>query len=157
MSNGAQMHSKTVHTLVCLSSSTHIHFLRRTPKPCISWRPSGPLLGVVFELEARGLVLHCYSVRTMRLNGWSRLSCSPLRDHNLTFLNLHAPSYRQTCFAHPSILVPIVLGNILSTATSNVRILGHHYLLGTDHRQATFISFKSCDKPSRVVYPFRLP
>jgi hypothetical protein len=93
----------------------------------------------------------------MRLDGWSRLSCSPLRDHNLTFLNLQVPSHQQTRFAYPSVRVPIVLGNKLSTVTSNVRKLGHYYLLGTYHRQAIFIGFRSCDKPSRVVYPERLP
>jgi hypothetical protein len=151
------VHKCTVRKCVPWSpspSQSHIHF-RRTPKFCVSWRPSGLPRGVVFELEARGLVLHCYSVQIMCLDRWSRLSCSPLRHHNLTFLNLQAPSYRQTRFAYSSILIPIVLGNILSTATSNVR--RHHYLLGTYHRQAIFIGFRSCDKPSRVVYPFQLP
>lgn len=90
-------------------------------------------------------------------DGWSRLSCSTRsHHHNLTLLDLQPSTYRQARLALPGVLVPIVLGNMAFTATSTVRTLGHHYLLATYHRQATFIAFRCCARASRVVKPFRL-
>ncbi len=47
-------------------SRSHLHIRRRTPKPCVSWRPFG-LLGVVFELGAGAFDLHRFPVRPWSL------------------------------------------------------------------------------------------